>query len=120
MAGIRVSAGGDAEAVQCDLRFHGRQRDHRQGFATHLFKKPTQQPELEWPSSPTLPAIAETRINLASLLRAFYTIAFAYGLIITLRNDLAPKATVITHTYADVTPSNTPYTFPGIKTGPWI
>lgn len=89
-------------------------------FAAHLFDEPTDQPDVVWPWSPTIPEIALTRIDIASLTRAFDTVAFAYGLIFKLRDDLAPKATVIAHTYADVTPSNTPYTFFGIKGGPWI
>jgi hypothetical protein len=89
-------------------------------FAQHLFKQPTNQPPFEWPWSDSIPDIVLTRISIKSLREAFDTVAFAYGLIFKLRDDFAPGATVITHTYADVTPSNTPYTFLGIKAGPWI
>ncbi len=89
-------------------------------FAQHLFKAPTNQPPFNWPWSDTIPDIVQTRISIESLRPAFNTVASAYRRIFTLRDELAPGATVITHTYADVTPSNTPYTFLGIKAGPWI
>lgn len=89
-------------------------------FAQHLFEEPTNQPQFDWPWSDSVPDVVRSRISIKSVRQAFDTVAFAYGLIFKLRDDLAPGATVLTHTYADVTPSNTPYTFLGIKTGPWI
>lgn len=89
-------------------------------FVQHLFKVPTEQPEFNWPWSQTIPEIVRTRIKINSLNQAFKTVAAAYRLIFKLRNELAPKATILGHTYADITPSNAPYKFFGIKTGPWI
>ena len=89
-------------------------------FAQHLFDVPTDQPSFNWPWSETVPDIVKTRINIKSLKQAFDTIAHAYRLIFGLRDEFAPDATVISHTYADVTPKNEPYRFAGIKTGPWI
>jgi len=89
-------------------------------FAQHLFAVPTEQPDFKWQWSVAVPEVVKTRINIKSLNQAFDTIAHAYRLIFGLRDEFAPKATVISHTYADVTPKNAPYRFAGIKAGPWI
>ena len=73
-----------------------------------------------WPWSETTPAIVRRWIRLSDLRRTFDGIVYAYGLIIAMRDELAPQATIITHTYADVTPMNVGYQFLTFRSGPWI
>ncbi|HEY1136359.1 MAG TPA: hypothetical protein VGE64_02590 [Xanthomonadaceae bacterium] len=75
-----------------------------------------------WPWADEVPEVVRRWLDLAELGRTFDTIAASYGRILALRDELAPGATVVAHTYADVTPMDKPYTFglPGLRTGPWI
>lgn len=75
-----------------------------------------------WPWSTQVPEVARRWLDLGELGRTFDMIAESHGRILALRDALAPGATVVTHTYADVTPMDRPYTFglPGLRTGPWI
>jgi len=75
-----------------------------------------------WPWTARVPEVARRWIDLAALGRTFATIEANYARIVAMRNAFAPGATIVAHTYADVTPMDKPYTFglPGLRTGPWI
>jgi len=73
-----------------------------------------------WPWHDELPDVVKTHIRLPVLRASFETIRSAYEQLIDLRKTFAPNATLITHTYADVIPSNRPYKFAFLKTGPWM
>lgn len=75
-----------------------------------------------WEWNANVPTLIRRWLDLAALTTTFESIANSYRLIIKLRDDLAPQAGIICHTYADVTPMNKPYTFTplGIRGGPWI
>lgn len=73
-----------------------------------------------WPWSDEVPAAVRRWMDLAALKATFLDIVDAYGLIIAIRDEYAPAATIITHTYADVTPANVPYRFATFRSGPWI
>jgi len=88
-------------------------------FERHL-KSPGDPGSAAWPWNDTLPQVVKDHIRLDALSQTFDRIATAYGLIIGMRDDFAPEAVIITHTYADVTPSQSPYEFLTFKAGPWI
>lgn len=73
-----------------------------------------------WPWSADVPDPVRRWMNLGQLAATFAMIAASYQKIIALRDKRAPEATIITHTYADVTPMDAKYKFAFIKTGPWI
>lgn len=75
-----------------------------------------------WPWHPNVPPLIRRWLDLAALKSTFDVIADNYGLIIAMRDELAPAATIVCHTYADVTPMKKGYTFDlfGIRSGPWI
>lgn len=89
-------------------------------FAAHL-KAPNDAGQVvSWPWAPAVPQVAQDFIRLDRLKSAFARIDASYRSIRTLRDDFAPGATVIGHTYADVTPMNRPYQFLGMRAGPWL
>jgi hypothetical protein len=89
-------------------------------FARHLLDA-HQRPgaDTEWAYEPP-PAIALTHFNFPALRETFSQVRKAYQSFIKARDLHASRAWIICHTYADVTPSNTPYAFLGLKAGPWI
>jgi hypothetical protein len=86
----------------------------------HHLKLPGETGNPPWPWSNPVPPIVNDHIRLGVLTDTFRSISAAYQLIIDMRDDFAPNATIIAHTYADVTPSKTGYEFLTFKTGPWI
>lgn len=66
------------------------------------------------------PDVVTRHIKLGALATSFDSVRRAYESIIEMRAQFAPDATIVTHTYADVLPSDRPYTFAFIKTGPWM
>lgn len=90
-------------------------------FSRHLHKSDQTPGVVDWPWAPTIPAAALKRFDFEALRETFSKIRGAYQAILELRDEFAPKAKVITHTYADVCPSDTPYKLAGIAlSGPWI
>lgn len=75
---------------------------------------------IDWPWNTDIPAVVRTHINFDELRKTFVTIAKAYRMIIDMRDELAPNALIITHTYGDVTPSELAYKFLTFRAGPWI
>ena len=73
-----------------------------------------------WPWSASVPAEARRWIHLDELAATFDKVAASYRAIVAMRDAVAPGATIIAHTYADVTPMNKPYKFFRMRTGPWI
>lgn len=90
-------------------------------FGRHLHKKDQTPGTIDWPWAAQIPQAARRRFDFIELKKTFQNVRDAYMAILDLRRDFAPRATIITHTYADVTPSDTPYKFAGIAlSGPWI
>ncbi len=89
-------------------------------FAANLKSPNDASPVVSWPWAPTVPQVAKDHIRLDRLKIAFEKIDASYRLLRTLRDDFAPDATIIGHTYADVTPMNRAYQFLGIRSGPWL
>jgi hypothetical protein len=75
---------------------------------------------IDWPWNENIPAVARNHIRFDELRETFQTIVKAYHLIVEMRDRFAPDALIITHTYADVTPSSMAYTFLTFRAGPWI
>ncbi len=73
-----------------------------------------------WAWSATVPAAARRWIGLGELAATFDRIVASYDLIVAMRDDFAPAATLIGHTYAAVMPINKPYKFFKVRAGPWI
>ncbi len=67
-----------------------------------------------------LPDVVRRHVRLVELQHSFDKIRHAYRQVIALRDSHAPNATLLTHTYADVIPSPTPYRFLFIQSGPWM
>lgn len=88
-------------------------------FARHLTDGTAADP-VRWPWNRRRPAPVRQWLDLGALSDTFDAVAAAHEGILDLRDALAPGATVITHTYAAVTPSNTPYKFLNMRSGPWI
>lgn len=88
-------------------------------FAKHL-RDGVGSSRAAWPWNPEVPPLIRRWLDLAALKETFERIADAYRLIVALRDRFAPGATIVTHTYASVTPMNRPYKFAGLRTGPWI
>lgn len=76
--------------------------------------------QASWPWHPNVPALVRRWLDLAALKQTFERIAASYQLIVAMRDAFAPGATIVTHTYASVTPMNRPYKFAGLRAGPWI
>lgn len=91
-----------------------------QDFGRHLFETDqTQTPD--WPWQPDIPEVCLRRINFTELSQSFAIVRAAYEVMIQLRDSQAPGAHILTHTYADITPSPTPFKFAGLPiTGPWL
>lgn len=90
-------------------------------FGRHLHKTDQNPGAVDWKYSATIPADALRRFDFVALNATFDSIQAAYARILALRQAHAPGAAIITHTYADVVPSDTPYKFAGIAlSGPWI
>jgi lysophospholipase L1-like esterase len=90
-------------------------------FARHLHGSNQNPGPVDWEFAPDIPPDALRRFRFDALRATFDRVQQAYGRIIEIRNRHAPDATLITHTYADVAPSDTPYKFAGIAlSGPWI
>lgn len=89
-------------------------------FARHLKRADEAAPEVPWPWQEQIPAVARRHLRLDALTATFATVAHAYGLLIRLREEFAPQAKLITHTYGAVTPSDAPYRFLFLKKGPWL
>ncbi len=91
-----------------------------QDFGRHLFASDQSQTP-NWPWQPVIPDICSRRINFTELGNSFETVRAAYQIMIDLRDSQAPDASILTHTYADITPSATPYKFAGLPVaGPWL
>jgi hypothetical protein len=88
-------------------------------FARHLTDG-TRRDGRAWPWAAEVPPAARRWIDLGALKATFDGITSAYGLIVAMRDTFAPGATIIGHTYADVTPMDVPYTFLTYRSGPWI
>lgn len=75
-----------------------------------------------WPWTAQVPEVARRWIDLTALAATFATIRANYMRIVAMRDATGPGATIVAHTYADVTPMDKPYTFglPGLRAGPWI
>ena len=73
-----------------------------------------------WAWNATVPAMVRRWIDLGELAATFDRIVASYDLIVAMRDDFAPAATIIGHTYAAVTPMNKPYKFFKLRAGPWI
>lgn len=89
-------------------------------FAVNLKTLHAPSPSIAWPWSPTIPQVARDHIRFDNLKLAFDRIDASYRLLRSLRDDCAPNATIIGHTYADVTPMNRAYQFLGMRAGPWM
>lgn len=89
-------------------------------FGRHLKKKSQAQSgdPTGW-TSPPPPAVLD-HIRFDALRTTLDVVQDAYLGIIELRRKHAPKAHIICHTYADVTPSKAPYSFIGYESGPWM
>lgn len=92
-----------------------------QDFSKHLSAGDAPDPS-PWPWTAQVPDVARRWIDLRELGRTFDDIAASYARILAVRDAFARGATVMTHTYADVTPMDKPYTFGlrGMRVGPWI
>jgi hypothetical protein len=88
-------------------------------FSRHLTDG-TGHDDAPWPWSDQVPAPVRRWLHLGRLAATFAVIADSYRKIVALRDRRAPGATIITHTYADVTPMDAKYKFAFIKAGPWI
>ncbi len=89
-------------------------------FARHL-KKARDPATGSFPTDlPPAPDVAHRHVHAHELVKSLTKIREAYGEIIAMRDTYAPKATLLTHTYADVIPGPTPYRFLFIKNGPWM
>ena len=89
-------------------------------FAPSLKRIHDASPRIAWPWAPTMRAVVHDHIRLDRLKFAFDRIDAAYRLLRTLRDDFAPGATLMSHTYADVMPMNRAYQFLGMRSGPWL
>lgn len=89
-------------------------------FAPSLKRIHDASPLIAWPWAPTMPQVVHDHIRLDRLKLAFDRIDAAYRLLRALRDDFAPGATLIGHTYADVMPMNRAYQFLGMRAGPWL
>lgn len=91
-----------------------------QDFARHLKKKadPADGTTFQW--NATIPQTVKDHIRLKPLTDTFHDIRAAYEGILEMRKRFAPQARIICHSYADVTPSDTPYQFIGYSSGPWM
>ena len=74
----------------------------------------------DWPWNDDVPALVRRWLNLVALRQTFEDVADAYLKIVALRDAFASGATIVTHTYASVTPMDSPYKFAGLRAGPWI
>jgi hypothetical protein len=90
-------------------------------FARHL-KKPQDPPVgTTWPWNDAIPEVARRYLKLKPLAETFDAVRSAYLDLIAIRKAaFATGSSIVTHTYANVTPSNEPYTFVGFKAGPWL
>lgn len=89
-------------------------------FGRHLKPAGSPEPLLDWPYTATVPSVAHDHIRFDRLRATFDVVAGAYRMIRGMRDDFAPLANIVSHTYADVIPSNTPFQLPGLKAGPWM
>ncbi len=74
----------------------------------------------KWAWNDRVPAAVRRWIDLGELAATFDSIAASYDLIVAMRDEFAPAATIIGHTYAAVTPMDKPYKFFKLRAGPWI
>lgn len=74
----------------------------------------------DWTWNNDVPDLIRRWIDLGALAQTFDSVAQNDRLIVSMRDQFAPGATIVTHTYADVTPMNRPYKFIGLRKGPWI
>lgn len=88
-------------------------------FIRHL-SSGSGQDNSHWPWSYTVPPEARRWMDIAALKATFDNTITAYGWIVAVRDAFAPQATIIAHTYADVTPMDKPYQFLTYRAGPWI
>lgn len=89
-------------------------------FGRHLKKPGDASDGGDFTWNPDRPEVVRRHLQLGALAQSFESVKRSYEHIIQLRDDFAPDATILTHTYADVLPSNRPYTFAFIKAGPWM
>lgn len=91
-----------------------------QDFARHLKKKSVPASGASFPWNAARPQPVKDFIQLAPLKKTFDDIRTAYEGILAMRSRSAPGSRVICHSYADVTPSDKPYQFVGVESGPWL
>lgn len=91
-----------------------------QDFALHLKRADDPPDGQSWPWHPAIPTVVQRHIRLDALKHAFAKVQAFYEGIVLLRDTHAPQATILTHTYGDVTPMDVPYTFIGFTSGPWL
>lgn len=91
-----------------------------QDFAHHLKHADDPPDGQSWPWHPAIPPVVQRHIRLDALKHAFAKVQAFYEGLVLLRDTHAPQATILTHTYGDVTPMDVPYTFIGFTSGPWL
>ncbi len=91
-----------------------------QDFAHHLKKKSAPANGTTFPWNAKRPQPVKDFLQLNPLKQTFDHVRAAYDGIIAMRSRFAPGSQIICHSYADVTPSDKPYQFVGIESGPWL
>lgn len=89
-------------------------------FAAHLKRDDGASHPGGWRWNAIIPDVARRHIRFDALDRTFDRIHQAYDGLVRLRNTYAPGATIIGHTYADVTPTDRAYQFALMTSGPWL
>lgn len=89
-------------------------------FARHLKSVDDAALPIDWPWGTPMPQVARDHIRMDELARTFLTIERSWRSILKLRDDFAPDANIIGHTYGDVTPMDGAYQFLGLRSGPWL
>ena len=105
---ILVSLGGN-DVIGQDFARHLKPASEKSDFATY-----------GWKWNGTVPDVARRHIRFKELNETFDMVRKAYQGLVDMRDAWAKKAPIVTHTYADVTPSNSKYEFFGFKSGPWL
>jgi hypothetical protein len=91
-----------------------------QDFKTHLKKADEAGDGTTWKWNSTIPEPVKRHIKLGALTDTFKNIRQSYTDAVEMRDDFAKGATIVTHTYADVTPVDKAYEFAGLSSGPWL
>lgn len=91
-----------------------------QDFKRHLKEAGDPPDGQSWPWHPVIPPVVQRHIRLDALKGAFAKVQALYEGIVLMRDTHAPQATILVHTYGDVTPMDAPYAIFGLTTGPWL